>query len=168
MIFSCTKKVRDKIKKYKPILNTKEEISFFNWYVDSIIVERKKHFLFTNSKTLYSFFFYVGTKKEIENIEVLFEEKLIKSIQNDFQIDIDVLKGIFKENRSYSYHKTNSRSVLGSMNDMKNHLQYHFDDDYGINDYKAEHNYYLNEMYMGALKYEKPKNIMKEEILSMV
>ena len=41
MIVSCTKKVLDKLKRFKPIENTKEKIGPYNCYVDLINLERR-------------------------------------------------------------------------------------------------------------------------------
>jgi len=67
MIFSCTKKVLDKVKKHHSVLSDKTEVGFYNWYVDLINLERKNYFLFTHSQTLFSFFLYAGTKVELQN-----------------------------------------------------------------------------------------------------
>lgn len=166
MIFSCTKKVLDKIKKYKAIETEKEEIGFYNWYVDLINLERKNYFLFTNSKTLFSFFLYAGTKKELNNIEELFESKLKELVIREIGTSPKYFEKLFPECTNSRFLKTNSRSVLGSMNDfkfqIKSQLEYRG---------KLEHNYNLinhliNEVPMGAMKYALPVTLMKKELES--
>jgi len=165
MIFSCTKKVLDKVKKHKMVLNSKEDIGLYNWYVDMLIVERKNHFLFTNSKTLYSFYIYAGTQKELQNIELLFEDKLIGLLKKELNIELNSLKKVLPNDRSYAFVKTNNKSVLGFMNKFKNHLQAHFRIDEGRkNPMKENANYYLNEMLVGKSPYNSPKELMEMEL----
>jgi hypothetical protein len=95
MVFSCTKKILDKIKKQKVIEDNKVEIDFYNWYVDLINLERKNYFLFTNSKTLFSFFLYAGTKKKIDNLEEIFEEKLKEQIIRQIGTNQNYLNSLF-------------------------------------------------------------------------
>ena len=80
MVFSCTKKVLDELRKYKPIEDQKVDVDLWNWYVDLITLERNHYFLFTNSKTLFSFFIYAETKVELQNIEEKFKKKLEEMI----------------------------------------------------------------------------------------
>lgn len=80
MIFSCTRKVLERVKKYRSITDQQEDISLHNWYVNSINLERKNYLLFTNSLTLFSFFLYAGTKKELNHIEQLFEKQLEEQV----------------------------------------------------------------------------------------
>jgi len=82
MIFSCTSKVLKRVKSVYEIEDKKAENGYNKWYVDEIILNRKKYFIFTNSVTLFSFITYFGTKKEILNFNTIFvdsyEEQLIR------------------------------------------------------------------------------------------
>lgn len=173
MTFSCTKKVLDKLKKYKAIENDKVEIGLFNWYIDLINLERKNYFLFTHSKTLFSFFIYAGTKKELQNIETLFESKLQEQIIKEIGTDPMLLQKIFPEKKEYRFIKTNSRAVLGSMNDFKNQIKVHIWHKGSLNQTYDLINHLLNDVPMGALKYKCsmgtlkykcPRNAMKQEL----
>ena len=162
MIFSCTRKVLNKIEKYKIIGASKKEVDLHNWYVDSMIIERKNYFLFTNSLTLFSFFEYVGTKNELLNLENIFRERLELQLVKELTSMDKKIEKVIPKKCQFAYVRTNSRSVLGSMNEFKNHIQAHLEIDGGLNSYKMQKNYFLNEMIMGALKYEKPKGRMKK------
>jgi len=162
MIFSCTKKVLDKIKKYKIIEPDKVEINFYNWYVDAIVLERKTYFLFTNSITLFSFFVYGGTKKELQNIEQIFATKLTEQIEKEIGTENQYVKNVFQKNQMYKFTKTNSRSVLGSMNDIKENIKVQL-----WHKGKLKYTYdlinsLLNNFPVGALKYATPNQKMKE------
>jgi len=125
-----------------------------NWYIDQIILERKKYFLFTNSKTLFSFFTYFGTTKEIRNFAQIFlsfyTEQLTRSFGHNY---IGKAKDI-QNSKLNTFGKTNSRSILGSMNDFKLNAKSRVINN-GLNtEILNSINYYTNQMPMGALKYK--------------
>jgi len=164
MIFSCTKKVLDKVKKYKKIENSKEEIGFYNWYVDLINLERKNYFLFTNSETLFSFFLYAGTKKELENIEEIFEKKLKEEIVKQIGSSDKYLTNLIPQDKTSRFIKTNSRSVIGSMNDFKNQIKVQLWHKGELSETYDLINYLMNEVPMGTIKYDQPKKRMKKTL----
>lgn len=164
MIFSCTQKVRDKIKKYHQVENVKEEIGINNWYVDSLILERKNYFLFTNSQTLFSFFLYAGTKSEIQQIVKLFTDRLAKQINIEIGSPDKYISSLLSEAKTPRFMKTNSRSVLGSMTDLKNQIETQLW-------YRGElaHTYerinrLINQVPMSAIQYQYSVTKMKEEL----
>jgi len=162
MIFSCTKKVLDKVKKFKIIEQNKAEVDFYNWYVDVITLERKTYFLFTNSITLFSFFVYAGTKKELQNIEQIFAARLAEQIDKEIGIADHYHKNVFTKNQLYQFTKTNSRSVLGSMNDIKQQIKIQL---WHKGELKFTYdliNSLVNRCPMGALNYKTPAEKMKE------
>jgi len=167
MIFSCTKKVQDKLKKYKPIESNKEETGFYNWYVDLINLERKNYFLFTNSKTLFTFFVYAGTKKELTNIENIFENKLEEQIIREVGTNPQFIKKVFNE-KKYRFVKTNSRSILGSMNDFKIQIKIQVQHKGKLEFTYDLINHLINEVPMGTLKYAQPVEVMRKELESII
>ena len=163
MIFSCTKKVLDKLKKHKPVENAKEEIGPYNWYVDLINLDRKNYFLFTHSKTLFSFFVYAGTKKQLVNIELIFAQRLQEQIIRDIGTLDSYQEKLFPpEDHPHRFIKTNSRSVVGSMVDFKYQLHAHNEGPGSIIEKYERLNQWLNQLPMGALKYDNPKKRMKQ------
>lgn len=166
MVFSCTKKVLDKIKKYKTVEIDKEEIGFYNWYIDLINLERKNYFLFTNSKTLFSFFVYAGTKKELINIEKIFETKLKELIVREIGTSSKYFENLLPNNNTFRFLKTNSRSIIGSMNDFKIQIKVHIQHKGELKYSYDSINHLINKVPMGALKYAQPVEIMKKELES--
>ena len=165
IVFSCTGKVLKRIKKHKTI-DDKEDIGFFNWYVDQINLERKNYFLFTHSLSLFSFIIYAGTKNEIINIEKLFESKAKELISRELKISETLIDQLFPKEKIYKFNKTNSKSVLGSMNDFKNQIKWQIWDNGEIKNI-----YYLiinrlNMCPMGAIKYKSPVEMLKEVLES--
>jgi len=168
MIFSCTKKVLDKLKKHKTVESNKAEIGFYNWYVDIINLERKNHFLFTNSKTLFSFFVYAGTQLELKSIESIFEDQLKEQVIREIGSNSNYLKHLFPQDNDYRFLKTNSRSVLGSMNDLKFQIKVQHQH---LGELKKSYNlinHLINEVPMGSLKYGQPVEVMKKELDSLI
>jgi hypothetical protein len=161
MIFSCTKKVLDKIKKYKPVEKVKEAPGQFNWYVDLINLNRKNCFLFTHSETLFSFFIYMGTKKEINNMESLFEEELRKMLIKEISNEEKLANLLLPAPLSFRFLPTNSRKVLGSMNDFKNQIKAHVWKDGGLSSSPELIKHWINEVPMGANKYKSGRAMMK-------
>ena len=164
MIFSCTKKVQDKLKKVRPVEASKEEIGLHNWYVDLINLERKNYFLFTNSLTLFSFFIYAGTKKELANIEQLFSDKLKEMIVREVGSGDSLLKAAFSKDLTARFIKTNSRSVLGSMNDFKEQIKIQVWHKGAL--YKSYDliNHLINKVPMSGIQYDYPRDRMKKEL----
>ncbi|MFT4666417.1 MAG: hypothetical protein ACI8YQ_004580 [Polaribacter sp.] len=160
--FSCTGKVLKRLKTYKVIENTKDEINFHNWYVDQINLGRKNYFLFTHSTSLFSFFVYAGTKKELVDIESIFKEKAIEVATNDLGLPKEYILDLFPGGEKYRFNKTNSRSVLGSMSDFKYQITAHIDHDGGFNKPSGVIAHYLNRCPMGALKNDSPTKVLGE------
>jgi hypothetical protein len=168
MIFSCTKKVQDKLKKYWPIEMEKEETGLHNWYVDLINLERKNYFLFTNSASLFSFFVYAGTKKELSNIETLFSEKLKEMIVREISSGTDYIDAAFPEDAPSRFLKTNSRSVLGSMNDFKEQLKIQVWHKGPLERSYDLINHLINTCPMSGIQYDYPRNRMRTELEKII
>lgn len=166
MIFSCTKKVLERVKKFKTIESSKEDTGLYNWYVDQINITRKNYFLFTNSQTLFSFFVYAGTKKEIDDLEHIFTQKLKEQIIRDIGVSGKYMDYFESNPTPSTFHKTNSRSILGSMNDFKYLINACLWEWGGLEEYDRI-NHALNENLLGALKYARPKDKMKEALLAL-
>ncbi|MEZ4987054.1 MAG: hypothetical protein R2795_18780 [Saprospiraceae bacterium] len=160
MILSCTKKIRDKLKKSKELEDEKVDLSISNWYVDLIRLNRKEYYLFTNSVMLYSFLTYIGTEKEKKNLESIFRSKLIEAIKADFGISESSFESKLFTDNDFRYVKTNSRSILGVMNDYKYQIEvliWH--KEITEEDYESLR-HYLNECPMSTINYSSGKKEM--------
>ena len=87
MNFSCTIKVLDRLKNLNIKIDEKFDDHFDNWYVNQFTDQRKKYFLFTNSKTLFSFISYFGTKNEIVNFNTIFSKVYKEQIVRNYGYD---------------------------------------------------------------------------------
>jgi len=165
MTISCTKKVIDHIKKYKDFDNPKTEIDFFNWYVDLVVIERKKHLLFTHATSLFSFVIYVGTKKEINQVEQLFEKRLGEMIVKHVTVLDGYVETLLPKDRTYTFNKTNSRKVLGSMNDFKYQIMTVYDFRGSLDNDCYEHiNRAIVSIMISGINRKKSQDKIKEEI----
>jgi len=89
----------------------------FDWHANIMRLERKKYVLFTNSLTLYSFLMRWTGKPRYSEFQEQFRLKLFQSLMSE-RIAEEHIEYILGGRRQVTITKTNSRSVLGSMNDL--------------------------------------------------
>lgn len=106
-------------------------------------------------------FIYAGTKKELETIELIFTKKLKEEIIKQISSSDKYLKTAFPDNENFKFTKTNSRSILGSMNDFKYHIKARVEDEGGLNRGYDLVNHSINGIPMGAIKYKRLREEMK-------
>jgi len=121
----CTQKL------LKEIGITKSEVSDIsqgdsilgNWYANIFIVDRRKAIVFVNERTFLSFIVYSISKRNIKDIKEIFINKLCQllSLEGFSKNDIENnMKGC----EEIQYTVTNSKTVLGNVNDIV-HLYKH-------------------------------------------
>mgnify|MGYP006284068759 FL=1 len=164
MIFNKNKKVRDKIGKHRDLSAIKDDIHLYNWYIDLINLERKNYLLFTHSLTLFSFFFYAGTKKELANIDRLFAAELNEQITRNVTSSESALALLLAEAGNVTFGKTNSRSVLGSMNDFKHQINVQIQHKGPLSETKDLIIHLMNQCPMGGINYMTPHARMTQEL----
>lgn len=89
-----------------------------NWYANLLRLDRRKCILFTNERTLYSFLIPGVIKKDLLNIDNLFLHHLAYNLQYE-GFSAGVIERVTEEYNEMGFAMTISKSVLGSMNDMK-------------------------------------------------
>ncbi|MGK0366673.1 MAG: hypothetical protein ACI85O_003748 [Saprospiraceae bacterium] len=72
--------------------------------------------------------FYAGTRKEYINIQQLFKENMKAFFVQEIGRSSQQFEKLLPEDRTFRFVKTNSRSVLGNMRDMKMMLDYYADE----------------------------------------
>ncbi len=95
-----------------------------NWYANLLHIDRRKCVLFTHESTLYSVFVTGLKKPEFQCLDDVFVQALFKQLraENFTQGQIEIVLNEYEGKIEYA--KTESKSVLGSMNDLAFHIKY--------------------------------------------
>ena len=97
---------------------TTQQIGLGNWYANLLRIDRRKCVLLTHEQTLYSMFVPSLKKQEIKCLDQIFMNALSDHLKHE-SFSCDLIEGIMAEYEGkIEYAKTESRSLLGSMNDF--------------------------------------------------
>ena len=117
IIFRCTQKLLAELHLQKQKLEDPGNGFLGSWFAILFRLERRKCVLFTNDRTLYSVLLYGLRKPDFEALGQRFTKQLLSNLKTDgFPPELVTSIGMTCQKASWS--ATNSRSVLGSMNDM--------------------------------------------------
>ncbi|MCF7885800.1 MAG: hypothetical protein K9M80_04820 [Candidatus Marinimicrobia bacterium] len=163
MILRCTQKL---IKTYD--LSISNDISseelLDEWYANLIYIERKKCILFTESETLYSLFLPNFKKGQIGNIEKIFKNWLKKSLKN-LGIESNKIDKLLNRLDGMNYTTTQSRSILGSMNEYGYYYKHLINEEGGLQQSNIDEIVYkINGFIMGAIEYSSGNEEMRKII----
>jgi len=95
-----------------------------SWHANIFRIEKHKAIIFTNDKTLYSFVVAGVKRKDIRRIDEMFREQLFRTLKSK-RIDVSRFNQVMDETIDIVIGKTNSRTILGSMNDHVATTIYH-------------------------------------------
>lgn len=95
-----------------------------NWYANSLLVSKRKAILFTNEKTLFSFFVPGLTKTSSLKIQPSFLAGLSYNLLDE-GIEKFIVEKLLFEYRELGIAKTEDRHILGSMNDIAKMFKYY-------------------------------------------
>jgi len=152
-IIRCTAKLLTELKT-KPTNGSSQSPAWCDWHANLLWVDRKKCVLFTNNQTLYSFFLPLMKKPILENFEVVFRLGLFKSLMTEGFAEPQV-EYVLREHQHIVIARTNSRSILGSMNDLAFQIKSMIYATGGLaNADLSEINRQLNRIPMGAINYK--------------
>ena len=161
MILRCTRKL---IKIFNLTIVediTSDDNIFSEWYANLIYIEGKKCILFTESKTLYSILLPDIKKADIIDIGEIFYNQLHKSFLHIGIKEELIIKMVLNPKEIY-YTKTQSMSILGSMNEYAFQYKYYFGERGGI---KFANIYHIirkvNETPMGQIQYNSGNELVK-------
>ncbi len=163
MIMCCTKKFLSELKKNPrkedPIID-----SFWSWHANTFYIERRKCVLATNDITLFTMFIPALKKPDFQSFNFIFGQQLFKYLLHE-KIPQEQIETILSECEDIQYKKTNNRSVLGSMNELKFQLEYHIEAEGGLERTDIfELNHRLNRTIMSSIKYKYPIEMFIEKI----
>jgi hypothetical protein len=88
-----------------------------NWYVNLFVVDRRKAFLFMNERTFLSFIGFGIKKSNIQKMQELFLKGLGEFLASE-RFGISAINNVLAGYGSIELTKTNSRGMLGTMNDL--------------------------------------------------
>ena len=115
-IIGCTTKLLNELG-VKPTNALNQPPTLCDWHANLLWLDRKKYVLFTNDQTLYSLIIYwTRTPRSADFLEK-FRFELFKSLMSEGLAEAHV-EYMLSGHTQVTITKTNSRSVLGSMNDL--------------------------------------------------
>lgn len=101
------------------------------WHANLLRIERRKCVLFTHDATLYSVFVPGLKKPEFERLDEVFGQRLFKTLLWD-EFSQDWIERVLEACRTIRFTRSNNRSVLGSMNEMRFHIEVDVEDAGGL------------------------------------
>ncbi len=122
-VVRCTGKLLKELR-IKPIeFETSGETSIRDWHANLLTLDRRKCILVTHTLSLYSFFIFGVTRKDFDNFKVVFNEHLRNQMVSE-GVTKSALYDVDAPDVDLVMTKTNSRSVLGSMNEYSYSLEF--------------------------------------------
>jgi hypothetical protein len=163
-LIRCTKKLQKEMGLKKAALSTSEPAfsQLAGWHANLIFIHRRKCILFVNDKTLFSFIVPDVSRAQLKELSGLFASHLACVLAEE-DLSAPVREKILAEYANIEYANTNSKSVLGSMNDLAHHYQSYVLSERGVHSSGIPSIIkQLNRMPMGALNYAFPIEALKE------
>lgn len=118
MIFRLTQKVLKEFAKTPPALVERPEGAFFtDWYVNFFLFDRKKHLIFTEAASLFSFVVPGVSRQEIQALAGRFRKELARALFDEHFTAAEMTI-VLERIGEMEFGKTINRSVLGSMNEL--------------------------------------------------
>jgi hypothetical protein len=163
-LIRCTGKLQKEMGLRKSDLS--EETPRFSylgsWYANLTYIDGRKCVVFTNGKTLFNFIATDVSRAEIKELDSLFKALLL-CVLSDEGFEPAVIEKIMAEYETVAYAKTNSRSVLASMNDIIFSYKRFIQRVGGVHSYAVpEIIRHLNRMPLKALGFEYPVDVLRE------
>ncbi len=131
-----------------------------SWHANLLRYDRRKCLLFTHDTTLFSVFVPGVVKKDFSDLPDIFGQALFKTMLR-LNFSQQEIESILERVRDIRFGRTNNRSVLGSMNDIKQMIDLFVYDSGGLkhtNLYEMIRQ--INEMPFKAIGYRFPIEAM--------
>ena len=117
IVFRGTQKLLKEVRLRKEELDDPGEGFMGSWFVNVFRLERRKSVLISNDRTLYSVLLYGLQRADFDDLGSRFVAGLASNLKRD-GFDTGLIASICMTCHPIKWAVTNSRSVLGSMNDM--------------------------------------------------
>ena len=162
-IIKCTIKLLNELG-VKPADVPDQPPSLCDWHANMLWLDRKKYVLFTNDQTLYSLLVPWNKSPRSTHFMERFRLGLLKSLMSEGLAEVQV-GYLLREHAQVTITKTNSRSVLGSMNDLAIQIKSMIFVSDGPTDVNlSEVNRQLNRIPMSAIKYKFSIDELKQRL----
>lgn len=162
-LIKCTAKLRKEMGLKNPAsIETQdlpEDPLLGGWHANLLYINRRKCVIFVNDKTLYNFAVINLSRDKIKELDTIFVQHLLLNLfQEGFSEEL--VKQVAQEYDSIQFAKTDSKSVLGSMNNLAFYYKLYLQEN-------GEHLlpsivWKLNRMPIGAINYAFPIEKLKE------
>jgi len=164
LILRCTQKLLTELKKKPAEEEKSRENPFSSWHGNVFNIERRKCVLITNDITRYSIFIPSLKKQDFESFHFVLGQYLFKNLLHEKMSQRQIEVVLF-ESENIKYGKTNNRSVLGTMNEQKNQLEYIVYEEGGLAKTDVyELNHELNQSILSSIDYKHPLELFKEKL----
>ena len=132
-LIRCTKKLQKEIGlKQSDLCAEETRLSYLGpWHANLIQLNRCNCVLFVNDKTLFNFIVPDLSRAQIRELDKLFKDYLSCVLADAGMAEADRAK-ILSEYDELGYANTNSKSILGSMNDLAFHYKYSIQEAGGV------------------------------------
>ncbi|MFC1621587.1 DUF6933 domain-containing protein [Candidatus Omnitrophota bacterium] len=133
MIICCTAKLQKEIglTNFDLAKDISDKSTLGEWYANLFYFDRRKHVIFINARTLFTFIAFDVKKPEIKNLGKLFRIGLGKTLLEE-NFEGALIQRLVNECQGIQFTKTHNRSVLGVMNDHVRHAKYMLMDETGM------------------------------------
>ena len=122
------------------------------WFANLLRLDRRKCVLFTSEKTLFSFLVPGLKREQLRSLGEVFAENLSERLAAEGLEKYE--KKLLNDRNTITIAKTNSKSVLGSMNDLALQIEYHIKGYGGLENADLPRlNREINRVPMGPLGY---------------
>lgn len=163
LLIKCTGKLQKEMGLIKSDLLVKESNDSLlgDWHANLIYIDRKKCILFVNDKTLFNFIAPDVPRAQIKELGGLFKHYL-QCVLAEEGFTEQIIQSILSEYVEIGYAKTNSKKVLGSMNDLAFHYAHSIIQEGGVHSYTLPSIIkQLNRMPMKTINYCFPINLLR-------
>jgi Domain of unknown function (DUF6933) len=163
-IIRCTQKLQKEmgLSKKDLVEFDTSDLIMGSWFANLIYISGKKCVLFANEKTLYNFIVCGLPRAQIRQLDRVFLLNLQCNLSAE-NISEEFISAIVSECSEIVFGKTNSRSVLGSMNELSFMYKYHIESEGGIHSYKVpEIIKYMNRHLFSVIDISHPIDVLQD------
>ncbi len=132
-LIRCTQKLQKEmgLKKADLITQEPDQAILGSWHANLLFINRRKCVLFVNDKTLFNFIIPDLKREQIRQLDKLFISWL-QCVLAEEGFEESLRDQVMQEYETIGYAATNSRSVLGSMNDLAFNYQVQIEMEGGV------------------------------------